>query len=66
MILAVLASVAAILTTSRESRRVVLFGLAWFVITLSPYFVPIADPMAEHRLYMPMVGLVIALGGWRR
>lgn len=38
------------------------FGIAWFYITLSPTqsFVPIADVIFEHRLYLPSLGFFIA------
>lgn len=40
------------------------FGLAWFLIALTPTstVVPIADLMAEHRLYLPMVGVGLMFG----
>lgn len=37
------------------------YGLLAFVILLAPTssFVPLKDPIAEHRLYLPMVGLLL-------
>lgn len=48
-----------------KKEPIVAFGLAWFVI----YFLPISNlkqlnqPMAEHWLYIPMIGLCLAIGG---
>lgn len=50
----------------RNSKKnpIMAFGLMWFVI----YFLPISNlmqlntPMAEHWLYMPMIGLSLAFG----
>jgi hypothetical protein len=42
-----------------------LFGLAWFVIFIGPFLlVPpnVNDQLFEHRLYLPMIGLMIVLG----
>jgi hypothetical protein len=38
------------------------FGVAWFYVILSPTqsFVPIKDLIFEHRVYLPMLGLLIA------
>lgn len=40
------------------------FGLAWFFVTLSveSSVIPIVDVIFEHRLYLPSVGALIALG----
>jgi tetratricopeptide (TPR) repeat protein len=42
----------------------VAFGLSWFVIYLLPVYNlrELNQPMAEHWLYIPMVGLSLALG----
>ena len=42
---------------------VILFGLVWYFVALSPSssFVPLPDAYAEHRSYLPAVGLFIAL-----
>jgi Flp pilus assembly protein TadD len=47
------------------SFRLIGLGLLWFYLTLLPEssVVPIADLIYEHRTYLPMVGLVIALAG---
>lgn len=43
--------------------RLVAFGILWFFIALSveSSFIPIADVIFEHRMYLPSVGLFIAL-----
>jgi tetratricopeptide (TPR) repeat protein len=49
---------------SFKKEPLVAFGLAWFFI----YFLPISNlkelnqPMAEHWLYLPMIGLSLAFG----
>jgi len=41
-------------------RRAVAFLGVWFFITLAPTssFVPIADPIFEHRMYLPLGGVI--------
>ena len=48
-----------------NSFKIVGFGFLWFYLTLLPEssVVPIADLIYEHRTYLPMVGLMIALAG---
>jgi len=43
--------------------RLIAFGILWFFITLSveSSFIPIADVIFEHRIYLPSAGLIIAL-----
>lgn len=43
--------------------RLVAFGIFWFFITLSieSSIIPIIDVMFEHRLYLPSIGVVIAV-----
>lgn len=43
--------------------RLVSFGIFWFFITISveSSFIAIADVIFEHRLYLPSIGLVIAV-----
>ncbi len=43
--------------------RLASFGLLVFLIALAPTssFVPIADALAERRMYVPIVGLILAL-----
>lgn len=43
------------------------FGLLWIVLALAveSSLLPIADPMMEHRMYLPMVGVSLILAtGW--
>ncbi|MBI5356704.1 tetratricopeptide repeat protein [Candidatus Collierbacteria bacterium] len=48
-----------------DDWRLVGFGILWFYLTLLPEssVVPIADLIYEHRTYLPMVGLIIAMAG---
>ena len=43
--------------------RLIAFGIFWFFLTLAveSSFVPLPDVIFEHRLYLPMVGVAIAL-----
>ncbi len=45
----------------RESWPVA-FGLAWFAVALLPTssVIPLAEPMNEHRVFLPFIGLVLA------
>ena len=48
-------------TARRRDWRPVSFGLSWFVITLLPASViPLAEVKNEHRLFMPLMGVVLA------
>lgn len=46
----------------QDRLRLVGFGLLWFLVILLPTssVIPIRDVMAEHRTYLPLVGLGIA------
>jgi len=48
-----------------RSRRAwpVAFGLAWFALTLAPTssFLPLAEPLNEHRVFLPFIGLILAV-----
>ena len=65
---AVLASTAIIVATLglawflRRRSPVGSFSIVWFFMTLAPTssFIPIADVIFEHRLYLPMVGLCLS------
>jgi len=41
------------------------FAVLWFFVTLSveSSFLAIADPMVEHRMYLPMAGIAIGIAG---
>ena len=49
--------------TAGLCRRLIVVGIAWFYIALSvtSSFIPIPDDFAEHRMYLPSVGLFIAI-----
>lgn len=56
----------AIASLRRPKYRLAGLGLLWFFLTLSveSSIIPIADLMYEHRVYLPLVGLIMALGPW--
>jgi hypothetical protein len=45
----------------KKGWTLVPFGVAWFYITISPTqsFVPVADLIFEHRLYLPSIGFFL-------
>ena len=49
--------------TRNSTHRIIAFGIFWFFITLSveSSFIPIVDVIWEHRIYLPSVGLFMAL-----
>ncbi|MBI2821324.1 MAG: tetratricopeptide repeat protein [Acidobacteria bacterium] len=56
--------------TSRRQPRIA-FGLLWFLVTLLPVIqlLPFHEIAADHYLYLPLVGIIIALLGlarWQR
>lgn len=59
--LAGLGLVTALLVYVRSSRPLFVLGILWFFIALSveSTFIPL-DPLFEHRLYLPIVGLILA------
>jgi tetratricopeptide (TPR) repeat protein len=65
-LLALLATAAAALrrppaTDGARAARVAAFGLLWFLAALLPSSaVPLADPMAEHRVYLATSGVALA------
>jgi tetratricopeptide (TPR) repeat protein len=44
-------------------NRLITFGILWMIITISveSSIIPIADVVFEHRVYLPMLGLIVAL-----
>jgi protein O-mannosyl-transferase len=54
-----------LITQSRKSVCMMLFGLMWFVVFLLPSFIrpnpTIVADFIEHRLYLPMIGLFILI-----
>lgn len=59
--LTVLAWLAVKCARSRASWPVA-FGLGWFALTLLPTssIIPLAEPMNEHRIFLPYIGLTLA------
>lgn len=48
----------------KRNTREIIFGSAWFILFLLPiFFVPknINDQLFEHRLYLPMIGILFLL-----
>jgi len=62
--LAVIAGLAFVAWRSARRRESwpVAFGLAWFAIGLAPTssILPLAEPMNEHRVFLPFIGLTLA------
>lgn len=63
---------ALIVFSKNKSNKIVLFGLTWFLVTLIPAFIRpnsnyIPD-FLEHRVYLPMIGLMLSLSqvSWLR
>jgi protein O-mannosyl-transferase len=53
--------------TSRQRRtRPIAFGILWFFVSLLPTssIVPLAEPMNDHRMFFPFVGLMLAVVWW--
>ncbi|MCU1381561.1 MAG: tetratricopeptide repeat protein [Acidobacteria bacterium] len=52
---------------TRETRPIA-FGILWFFVALLPTssLVPLAEPMNDHRMFFPFVGLILAVvwGAW--
>jgi len=48
---------------SHRSLRLLSFGILWFFVTISveSSLVPIIDPIFEHRMYLPSVGVILAV-----
>jgi tetratricopeptide (TPR) repeat protein len=48
------------------AARVACFGVAFFLLVLAPSssFFPLLDPYAEHRVYLPSLGLFLAALAW--
>ena len=50
-------------TSRRRETKPIAFGILWFYVTLLPTssLVPLSEPMNDHRMFMPFVGLVLAV-----
>lgn len=46
-----------------KNKKMLLFGAAWFIIFLLPTFIPVSTTInfLEHRLYLPVLGVIIIL-----
>ena len=49
-----------------QSRKIIFFGIWWFLITLSPVWnvIEIYNPVAERYLYLPVIGFCIAVAAF--
>jgi tetratricopeptide (TPR) repeat protein len=47
----------------RRETRPIAFGILWFYVTMLPTssIVPLSEPMNDHRMFMPFVGLILAV-----
>ena len=57
-------------TSRRRETRPIAFGILWFFVALLPTssLVPLSEPMNDHRMFFPFVGLILAVvwaAGWR-
>lgn len=54
---------AAAMTARRERLRPICFGLLWFLVTSLPTsLMPLDEVMNDHRMFLPLVGLVMGVG----
>jgi tetratricopeptide (TPR) repeat protein len=60
--LAALLTLAWVASRQRETRPIA-FGVLWFFVALLPTssVVPLAEPMNDHRMFFPFVGLILAI-----
>ena len=51
--------------STRHNSRLVSFGILWFFLALSieSSIIPIRDVIFEHRMYLPLAGILIAIAG---
>jgi Tfp pilus assembly protein PilF len=66
--LAALAAIAGAVFLLRRRAPLALAGLAFFALTIAPEssVLPITDLMFEHRMYLPLVGVLLAVAGLLR
>ncbi|MHC4973667.1 MAG: tetratricopeptide repeat protein [Planctomycetota bacterium] len=52
----------------RRERPLVSLGIVWFLVALAPTssILPLNQVMNEHRLYLPGLGVALAVAGWVR
>jgi tetratricopeptide (TPR) repeat protein len=60
--LALAAMAAGIILSKKINIRIIIFGLLWFFIFIIPGLLPGIFSGLEHRLYLPMAGLMIFAG----
>jgi tetratricopeptide (TPR) repeat protein len=58
-----LAAIACLGWVLRKTQPVLSFAIFWFFLTLAPTssFVPIIDLIFEHRMYLPLAGVCVAI-----
>jgi Flp pilus assembly protein TadD len=60
----VLFMMCAIAAARFKRTRVISFGLLWFLIALLPTSLyPLAEPMNDHRTFLPYIGLAMSVAG---
>ncbi len=66
--LAALAAIAIAVVLLRRRAPLAVAGVVFFVLTIAPEssVLPITDLMFEHRMYLPLVGLLIVVAGLLR
>jgi len=68
LVFIVLLAVLAWRCASSRTGWPITFGLAWFALGLMPTssVLPLAEPMNEHRVFLPYIGLILAVvwGAW--
>jgi hypothetical protein len=59
--LAAVCGLAAVAWIWRRRYPAATFGIVMFLVLLAPTssFIPLADPIAEHRMYLPMMGVAL-------
>jgi tetratricopeptide (TPR) repeat protein len=50
-------------TSRQKETRPIAYGVLWFFVALLPTssIVPLAEPMNDHRMFFPFVGLILAV-----
>ena len=52
-------------SASDRTNYPVAFGLSWYLLALLPTsLIPLAEPVNDHRMFFPFVGLTIAIVWW--
>lgn len=60
-----LIAISAMATIFRKRKKVLFFGMLFFIISLAPVYniIPLRNPLAERYLYLPLAGFSIVLYG---